>query len=192
MKSISNGMLAVAIVCRPGPNTSRAFPSRKKTADWLSRTITCDPMRKSPMPVSGNRWTISSFISFGYSMTSNILAMVRLLLCCRPQLIIADAGIAYKRCTCLCLRSSAGAGRGSGCKQHRESSASLAAGSSALMLAPVPRSRCISISAMMLTAISSGVSARSFKSHGRVHAVELFLRYAGRHQFLHGCRPAPS
>ena len=99
MKSISNGMLAVAIVCRPGPNTSRAFPSRKKTADWLSRTITCDPIRKSPMPASGNRWTISSFISFGYSMTSKILAMVRLLLCCRPQPIIADAGIAYKRST---------------------------------------------------------------------------------------------
>jgi hypothetical protein len=27
------------------------------------------------MPSSGKRWTISSFISFGYSMTSKILAM---------------------------------------------------------------------------------------------------------------------
>ena len=35
----------------------------------------CEPMRRSAMPVSGKRCTISSVISFGYSTTSNILAI---------------------------------------------------------------------------------------------------------------------
>ena len=75
IQSINSGTLAVVMVWRPGLNTSSALPSRKKTALWLSRTITCEPMRKSPMPCSGKRCTISSAISFGYSMTSKILAM---------------------------------------------------------------------------------------------------------------------
>src|SRR3990172_4840819 len=76
MKSTTNGMLAVVRVWRPGLKVSSALPSRKKTAFCASRTISCEPMRKSPRPVSGTRRTISSRISFGYSMTSNILAIV--------------------------------------------------------------------------------------------------------------------
>jgi hypothetical protein len=77
------GMLAVVIVCRPGAKVSSALPSRKKTADCVSRTITWEPMRKSPLPLSGKRWTISSRISFGYSMTSKILAIRRFSFCRR-------------------------------------------------------------------------------------------------------------
>ena len=35
----------------------------KNTATWLSRTITCEPMRKSPGPSCGSRWTISLPVS---------------------------------------------------------------------------------------------------------------------------------
>src|SRR5919197_1793348 len=64
------GMLEVVMVCRPGPSTSRARPSRKKTAAWLSRTITCEPSRKSPGPPWGSRWTISRPESSRNSTTS--------------------------------------------------------------------------------------------------------------------------
>ena len=33
-------VFAVVIVCEPAPNVSSARPSRKKTAAWLSRTMT--------------------------------------------------------------------------------------------------------------------------------------------------------
>src|SRR5436305_695170 len=75
------GMLEVVMVCRPGPSTSRARPSRKKTAAWLSRTITCEPSRKSPGPPWGSRWTISrpelsrnSTTSMMRGMSSSFLA----------------------------------------------------------------------------------------------------------------------
>ena len=42
---VISGTLAVAIVWRPGPNVSRAVPSRKKTTRCASRTITCEPIR---------------------------------------------------------------------------------------------------------------------------------------------------
>src|SRR5919199_2519219 len=64
------GMLEVVMVWRPGPSTSRARPSRKKTAAWLSRTITCEPSRKSPGPPWGSRWTISRPESSKNSTTS--------------------------------------------------------------------------------------------------------------------------
>ena len=71
----SSGMFAVVIVCRPGPKVSSALPSRKKTAAWLSRTITCEPMRKSPLPVWGTRATIWFNPWSGAWMTSIIRAM---------------------------------------------------------------------------------------------------------------------
>src|SRR5207248_2221655 len=57
------GMLEVVMVCRPGPSTSRARPSRKKTAAWLSRT-TAPPAgdaesrghRPGTWPARGQPW----------------------------------------------------------------------------------------------------------------------------------------
>ena len=54
-KFTSRGTLAVEIVCRPGPSTSKARPSRKNTALWDSRTITWEPKRRSAIPASGKR-----------------------------------------------------------------------------------------------------------------------------------------
>ena len=44
---------------------SSALPSRKKTAAWPSRTISCDPNLNSPAPCWGTRKTISSERSLG-------------------------------------------------------------------------------------------------------------------------------
>ena len=70
MRPVSNGRLFVESVCRPGPNMSSDLPSRKKTAAWPSRTISCDPNLNSPAPCWGTRKTISSERSFGCWMTS--------------------------------------------------------------------------------------------------------------------------
>jgi hypothetical protein len=88
--------------------------------------------------------------------------MLATLLCDQFDLIIADAPPGHKRCMLINLRI---------CDVNvvyflffpvAISPASCAAGApclSAAMLVPVPRSRIINTSAMMLTAISSGVSA---------------------------------
>ena len=59
---VSSGMLFVVSVWRPGPKMSSALPSRKKTAAWLSRTMSCEPMRKSPDHL-GDAMTISFPVS---------------------------------------------------------------------------------------------------------------------------------
>src|SRR5512145_2376964 len=66
-------MFAVVSVCRPGPNVSRALPSRKNSAHWFSLTTSCAPSLSSPPPE--NRQTISRPEPSFHSMTS--IAMVR-------------------------------------------------------------------------------------------------------------------
>src|SRR5829696_8270243 len=70
MMLVSSGRLFVLRVCRPGPKTSNALPSRKKTAAWPSRTMSCDPNLNSPAPCRGTRKTISSERSLGCWITS--------------------------------------------------------------------------------------------------------------------------
>ena len=72
MRLASSGMLAVESVCRPGPNTSSALPSRKNTAVWLSRTTSCDPTLNSPDPPSGTRCIICRPVGSRNSITSKI------------------------------------------------------------------------------------------------------------------------
>ena len=47
------GRFWVERVWRPGPKTSSPWPSRKKTAAWFSRTMSCAPILMSPEPPSG-------------------------------------------------------------------------------------------------------------------------------------------
>src|SRR5262245_62142227 len=63
-----SGMFAVVSVCRPGPNVSRAFPSRKNSAHWFSLTTSWAPSLSSPPPEK--RQTISRPESSFHSMTS--------------------------------------------------------------------------------------------------------------------------
>ena len=58
----------VVSVWRPGPKTSRALPSRKNTAHWVSCTTSWAPTLISP-PIS-KRWTISFPVSSSHSITS--------------------------------------------------------------------------------------------------------------------------
>src|SRR5688572_12250893 len=78
-KAVRSGMLLVERVCRPGPNSSRALPSRTKMARWLSRTTSWEPSRNSPEAFCGSRWTISLDCSFGYSIRSRIAIAAPLL-----------------------------------------------------------------------------------------------------------------
>jgi len=67
----NRGMLAVVMVCRPGPKASNrvAIPKEHRRLPF-SDDEPCDPMRKSPAPCSGIRCTISCAEASGYSMTS--------------------------------------------------------------------------------------------------------------------------
>ncbi len=49
----SSGMFWVASVWRPGPKVSSALPSRKKTACWLSSTMSWLPSRMAAVPLRG-------------------------------------------------------------------------------------------------------------------------------------------
>ncbi len=57
-KRVSTGTFCVASVCRPGPKVSRALPSRRNTACWLSSTISWLPRRISAVPYCGHRATM--------------------------------------------------------------------------------------------------------------------------------------
>src|SRR5205085_6236710 len=60
----------VVSVWRPGPNVSSALPSRKKTADWFSCTMSCAPIFMSAEPCGGKRETICCPVWSKNSMTS--------------------------------------------------------------------------------------------------------------------------
>jgi hypothetical protein len=67
---VSSGTFIVVSVWRPGPNVSSALPSRKKTADWFSCTMSCAPILMSADPCGGTRATICCPVWSKNCMTS--------------------------------------------------------------------------------------------------------------------------
>src|SRR5436305_839303 len=76
-----NGMLStlartgtfwVCSVWRPGPKVSSALPSRKKTACWLSSTMSWLPKRTGAVPLAGQRDTMVCPVGSWYWITSMI------------------------------------------------------------------------------------------------------------------------
>lgn len=72
-------------VWRPGPRTSHAFPSLKKTADCDSRTTHCAPHLMSADPSEGVRWIISSPVGSVHSMISSRMLTVTPVVSSRPN-----------------------------------------------------------------------------------------------------------
>src|SRR4051794_36101782 len=66
------GTFWVCSVCRPGPKVSRALPSRKKTACWLSSTMSWLPKRIADVPLAGQRDTIVLPVGSWYWITSMV------------------------------------------------------------------------------------------------------------------------
>src|SRR6476661_2889577 len=66
------GTFWVARVWRPGPKVSSALPSRKKTACWLSSTISWLPSWIAAVPLAGQRDTMVLPVGSWYWITSMI------------------------------------------------------------------------------------------------------------------------